>query len=173
MYSYGPPTHGRAKAGRPARTYIQQLCEDMGCCPEDLPRAMNDREEWRERVRDIRATSATSWWLLLLILTSTCLGLFYAKIFKNRIHCTFLFIIIIIMSCGQHRYPWPSLSTSPYHSSPLAGLQGYIPYHHIAAVCMFELVVLLLIGHMWGSTGVHHLWSRPCFSSSVQHAWFV
>ena len=22
------PTHGRAKAGRPARTYIQQLCED-------------------------------------------------------------------------------------------------------------------------------------------------
>ena len=52
------PTHGRAKAGRPARTYIQQLCEDTGCCPEDLPRAMNDRGEWRERVRDIRATSA-------------------------------------------------------------------------------------------------------------------
>ena len=51
------PTHGRAKAGRPARTYIQQPCEDTGCCPEDLPRAMNDREEWRERVRDIRATS--------------------------------------------------------------------------------------------------------------------
>ena len=56
------PTHGRAKAGRPARTYIQQLCEDTGCCPEDLTRAMNDREEWRERVRDIRATSAIWWW---------------------------------------------------------------------------------------------------------------
>ena len=27
------------------------------CCPEDLPRAMNDREEWRERVRDICAAS--------------------------------------------------------------------------------------------------------------------
>ena len=53
------PTHGRAKAGRPARTYIQQLCEDTGCCPEDLPWAMNDREEWREGVRDIRVTSAT------------------------------------------------------------------------------------------------------------------
>ena len=61
------PTHGRAKAGRPARTYIQQLCEDTGCCPEDLPRAMNDREEWRERVRDIRATSAIWWWWLLKI----------------------------------------------------------------------------------------------------------
>ena len=55
-------THGRAKAGRPAWTYIQQLCEDTGCCPEDLPRAMNDREKWRERVRDIYATSTTWWW---------------------------------------------------------------------------------------------------------------
>ena len=25
------PTYGRTKAGRPARTYIQQLCEDTGC----------------------------------------------------------------------------------------------------------------------------------------------
>ena len=56
------PTHGRAKAGRPARTYIQQLCEDTGCCPEDLPEAMNDREKWRETVRDIRVTSTTWWW---------------------------------------------------------------------------------------------------------------
>ena len=51
------PIYGRAKAGRPARTYIQQLCEVTGCCPEDLPEAMNDKEKWRERVRDIRATS--------------------------------------------------------------------------------------------------------------------
>ena len=48
------PTYGRAKAGRPARTYIQQLYEDTGCSPEDLPEVMNDREKWRERVRDIR-----------------------------------------------------------------------------------------------------------------------
>ena len=56
------PTYGRAKAGWPAGTYIQQLCEDTGCSPEDLPEAMNDREKWRERVRDIRATSTTWWW---------------------------------------------------------------------------------------------------------------
>ena len=61
------PTHGCAKAGRPARTYIQQPCEDTGYCPEDLPRAMNYREEWRERVRDIRATSAIWWWWWLLL----------------------------------------------------------------------------------------------------------
>ena len=56
------PRYGRAKAGRPAQTYIQQLCEDTGCSPEDLPEAMNDREKWRERVRDIRAPSTTWWW---------------------------------------------------------------------------------------------------------------
>ena len=32
------PTYSQAKAGRPARTYIQQLCEDTGCNPEDLRR---------------------------------------------------------------------------------------------------------------------------------------
>ena len=53
------PAYGRAKAGRPARIYIQQLCEVIGCCPEDLSEAMNDREKWRERVRDICATSTT------------------------------------------------------------------------------------------------------------------
>ena len=56
------PTYGRAKAGRPARTYIQQLCEDTGCNPEDLLEAMNDREKWRERVRDICASGMTWWW---------------------------------------------------------------------------------------------------------------
>ena len=55
--------YGQAKAGRPARTYIQQLCEDTGCSLEDLPEAMNDREKWRERVRDIRASGSTwKWW---------------------------------------------------------------------------------------------------------------
>ena len=56
------PAYGQSKAGRPARTYIQQLCDDTGCNPEDLPEAMNDRETWRERVRDIRASSTTWWW---------------------------------------------------------------------------------------------------------------
>ena len=55
------PTYGWAKAGQPARTYIQQLCEDTGCSPEDLPEAMNYREKWRERVRVIRAGGTTSW----------------------------------------------------------------------------------------------------------------
>ena len=54
--------YGRVKAGRPARTYVEQLCEDTECSPEDLPEAMKDREKWRERVRDIRASGTTWWW---------------------------------------------------------------------------------------------------------------
>ena len=53
------PAYGQSKAGRPARTVIQQLCDDTGCNPEELPKAMNDRETWRERVRDIRASRSS------------------------------------------------------------------------------------------------------------------
>ena len=56
------PAYGQSKAGRPAQTYIQQLCDDMRCNPEDLPEVMNDRETWRERVRDICAGRTTWWW---------------------------------------------------------------------------------------------------------------
>ena len=45
-------SHGRARLGRPARTYLQQLCNDTGYCMKDLPKVMNDRDERRERVRE-------------------------------------------------------------------------------------------------------------------------
>ena len=75
-------------------------------------------------------------------------------------------IIIIVMSCYQHGYPWPSLDTPSYFPLLPVGLLGYIPYRHRAAVCRFELVVLPLLGHVRGSTGVLHLWVCPYFSSS-------
>ena len=56
------PTYGLAKAGRPAQTDKQHLCEDMGCSSKDLLEAMNDREKWRERVRDIHASGTIWWW---------------------------------------------------------------------------------------------------------------
>ena len=67
------PTYARTKVGRPARTYIQQHCEDTGCSPEDLPEAMNDREKWRERVRDIRAGGTTWWWWWWCMCVSMCI----------------------------------------------------------------------------------------------------
>ena len=54
------PSRGRTKAGRPARTYIRQLCTDTGSSFEDLPEVMNDRDGWRERVKDIRAAAAAA-----------------------------------------------------------------------------------------------------------------
>ena len=66
------PTYGRTKAGRPARTYIQQLCEDTGCSTEDQPEAMNDWEKWRERVRDIRASVTTWWWWYMCEVVRIC-----------------------------------------------------------------------------------------------------
>ena len=102
------PTHGRAKAGRPARTYIQQLCEDTGCCPEDLPRAMKDREEWRERVRDIRSTSAIWWWWWYHIYTwySICVYIWYSLwvfiyiyVFVCVIYCVCVCVYICHMVC--------------------------------------------------------------------------
>ena len=59
------PSHGRAKTRWPAQTYTQQLCEDTGCSPGDLLEAMNNREGWQERVRNIHVDGKTRWWLML------------------------------------------------------------------------------------------------------------
>ena len=77
------PTYGRAKAGRPARTHIQQLCEDMGCSPADVPEAMNGKEKWRERVRDIRACGTTWWWWMIhvdYVFRNVCFFLWFETI---------------------------------------------------------------------------------------------
>ena len=62
------PSYGQAMAGRPVRTYIQQLCADTECSSEDLLEAMDDREGWRERVRDICADSVIWWWWWWLLI---------------------------------------------------------------------------------------------------------
>ena len=39
------PLYGRTRIGRPRSTYLQQHCMDTGCSLEDLPGAMDDRNE--------------------------------------------------------------------------------------------------------------------------------
>ena len=51
---------------------------------------------------------------------------------KYCVNFVFLDIIIIIMSCCQHRSPWPSLTTRLYRPSLLEDLQDYILYRHRA-----------------------------------------
>ena len=72
------PSHGRAKAGWPARTNIQQLCEDTECSPEDLPEAMNDRERWQERGKGYLCR-----WHDKMMMMSIFLSSFLAQCKKN------------------------------------------------------------------------------------------
>ena len=62
----------------------------------------------------------------------------------------------------HHVVPPARISLTLSRHFSLAGLQGYIPYPHIAAVCMFGLVDLLLLGHMRGVN-----WSTSLMSSSL------
>ena len=100
------PTYGRAKAGRPARTYIQQLCEDIGCNPEDLPEAMNDRKKWRERVRDIRAGGTWWWWLII-----------YQLFIHFYLHHRQKYICTIMVVVGNE-YSEPSSNSTPSIRAP-------------------------------------------------------
>lgn len=51
------PTHGKQDPGRPKRTFIDQLTDDTGCNAQELDNAMTNKEEWRKRVKQCRASS--------------------------------------------------------------------------------------------------------------------
>ena len=57
------------KSRTSAQTYLRQLCEDVGCSPEDQPEEMNDREKWQDRAMDIRAGGTTWWWWCIVCKT--------------------------------------------------------------------------------------------------------
>ena len=88
-------SHGRAKAGRPAQTHIEQLCADTGCSPEDLLKAMYDREVWQERVRNIRADSATWWWWWCFD-KHTLTNLWIFSVVSDQVHVNQTFKSLII-----------------------------------------------------------------------------
>ena len=54
------PSYRRASVVWPAKTYQQQFYTDTGGRMEDLPRARDNRDEWRERFREI-CDSGTPW----------------------------------------------------------------------------------------------------------------
>ena len=127
-------------------------------------------ESYWKRFRKFSTVTTLSWFVTISTgsqMTSTERGL---DILEQEIVTSHL---IIILSCRQHRYPWSSLANPPNHSSLLVGPQGYIPYPHRVTVCRSELVALLLLSHVKWSIGKHHLWARPCFSSSVLQVSFI
>ena len=51
------PKHGKRSRGRPAKTFVDQLVDDTECNVDELMNAMNDRDEWKLRVNECRASS--------------------------------------------------------------------------------------------------------------------
>ena len=113
------PTYGRAKAGRPARTYMQQLCEDTGCNPEDLLEAMNNREKWRERVRDIRAGGMTWWWWYIRGAFNKFPDFFVQafKIVVDSWKFTMLLLYILWDNFYDFRFKWTATAAIGIHST--------------------------------------------------------
>ena len=132
------PAYGQAKAGRPALTYIQQLCEDTGCRPEDLQEAMNDMKKWRERVRDIRATG-TTWWYIILSL------LMYVHRYIDKFTCAYACIgaYICIQACIGNTI---HLNVCAYeHKHICICLYLRAPMHlHTVYVCICAFMYLLM-----------------------------
>ncbi len=59
MYSYGPPNMAKQKQDDQLEHTYSSYVSIRDVSPEDLPKAMYDREGWRERIRDIRASGMT------------------------------------------------------------------------------------------------------------------
>ena len=65
-------SHRHASVGRPTRTYLQQLSMDTGCSLEVMSEAMDVRDKWQEKIREIHVSSPTlmiiSWVSLIIFL---------------------------------------------------------------------------------------------------------
>ena len=151
------PTYGQAKAGGPARTYIEQLCEDTGCNPEDLPGAMNDREKWREMVRDIRASGTIWWWWYIHICMSMCMCTWvcaymcvyeYIYIYIYICVCLYAYVYVSVnlLRCGTRPYEWGTRTYScrlaSRACSPLHPLRG-------AFMCVFVYINFFVYVYMY------------------------
>ena len=60
MYSYGPTHMAEQKQDGQLESTYRSYVSIRDVALKNLPEAMNDREKWQERVRDIRAGGTTS-----------------------------------------------------------------------------------------------------------------
>ena len=146
-----------SKAGRPARTYIQQLCEDTRCNSEDQPKAMNDWEKWQERVRDIRAGGTTWWWWWYILYIKDDLtlndwqGAIYYKTLTNQptekkimFHKIYYYFSIYTLSWSFTLCWWGNLCSIliqldiPVISVPLGKVQWCLVCHRVGARRNFD-----------------------------------
>ena len=77
-------THGRTSFGWSARNYLHQVCADTGRSSEDQPRAMDDRDGWRERERERQGNPCSDCDLMMMII--------YIYIYTYRYIFTYTYI---------------------------------------------------------------------------------
>ena len=74
------PTHRHTSGCQPAKTYIDQLYVDTGCCLQDLLSVIADMDWWRERVERTHAVGRLWWrWIVpnnMFLLFDGCLNIF-------------------------------------------------------------------------------------------------
>ena len=106
-------SRGQAKVGSLARTCLQQLCANTGCKLEDLLGVMDDRDGWQERVREIRASS-TTWWYIYIYYIYVYVYIYIYIYIYIHIHISMNIYIYIYIYIYIQTYISPSLSLSIY-----------------------------------------------------------
>ena len=118
------------------------------CNPEDQPEVINDREKWRETVRDIRASSTTWWWWHSLQLSRNPFLVFVNYCYA---HVSLLCFPLVMLSashwllaqarfCGRtHLPPSPNSTTSTG--------QGDIPISSTGCTCFNIQCIHNTCGH--------------------------
>ena len=92
------------------------------------------RVKWSNPGKGVAPSSTPRWSILILIVilmkVLSFLNNGYFRYFEN--------IIIIMMSCCLHGFPWLSLAIRPYHPSLLSSPQRYIlyPYRGVVDKCL-------------------------------------
>ena len=84
------PSHGCVSVGQRTRSYLQHLCMDTGCSLKDLPEAMEDKDKWRERIREIHANSVIYIYIYIYIMSQ-----FYSNSLK------FSLLSVIFRVCNR------------------------------------------------------------------------
>ena len=89
------PTHGRANVGRPAKTYLHQLCADTGCSLEELPgRWMIGTDRKRESGKSLLSAQledADDIYIYIYIYTATSVYIYiYTEVAVSAVGNTYL-----------------------------------------------------------------------------------
>ena len=97
MYSYGPPHMAVQKQDdQHEHTFSSYVRIRDVVLKTYLPRAMNDREEWRERVREICATSAMM--MMMMMMTSVFTLTFFPVQISGDANLVFFSVLIFFIS---------------------------------------------------------------------------